>query len=228
MTGTTASTPAARSAFLARLRGRLANGNPPNPIRPIVPLAGDPPEVAYSRRPDDLAAAFTKAATAATATVRTVTRAGVADLVAEMCGELNAQRVALSADPECDGLAELVAGAGLAVVPRDDRSAMATVDLGITGAAYGIALTGTLVVDSGRAGSRTVSLLPPAHLALLSVNRLVPTAGDLLRHLGERMPDGLPSNMVFITGPSRSGDIELYMALGVHGPRTVWIGLIDD
>jgi L-lactate dehydrogenase complex protein LldG len=77
-----------------------------------------------------------------------------------------------------------------------------------------------------RAGSRTASLLPPVHLALVRRDAIVATPGDLLRHLPERLPDGLPSNLVLITGPSRSADIELQLTVGVHGPRELVIGLL--
>jgi L-lactate dehydrogenase complex protein LldG len=208
-----------RTAFLATLRGRLAGGIPDNPVRPLVPLDGPPPPIAYTADLTDLPAAFTEAATAAGATVRRLAGADVAGFVAEVCEASGVRLAAVSADPECEGLADLLTARGIEVTPPDHRA-----DIGITGAVSGIALTGTLVVDNARAGSRAVSVLPPVHLALLSTASLVPTPGDVLRAL---TCQALPSNLVFITGPSRSADIELYLARGVHGPGQVWIGLVD-
>ena len=87
-----------------------------------------------------------------------------------------------------------------------------------------VALTGSIVVDAGRAGGRTVSLLPPLHVAFVRADAIVATPGDLWRAL----EDGpMPSNLVQITGPSRSADIELVITLGVHGPQALWVGVLD-
>ena len=107
-----------------------------------------------------------------------------------------------------------------------DIAATAGADLGITGAVCGIALTGSLIVGSGRAGARTASLLPGVHLALLPRDAILPTPGHLFRDLPATLPDGLPSNLVLITGPSRSADIEMQLTIGVHGPRHLVIGLL--
>lgn len=96
-------------------------------------------------------------------------------------------------------------------------------DLGVTGAVCGIALTGTIVVDSSRAGGRLASLLPPLHLALLPIDAMVADAGEVLRALPARR---LPSNLVFVTGPSKSADTELVLTVGVHGPRKVVVALL--
>jgi L-lactate dehydrogenase complex protein LldG len=100
-------------------------------------------------------------------------------------------------------------------------AASAAADLGVTGATAGIATTGTVVQDSGVMGGRSASLLPPAHLCVLPAGRIVASSADVLRPLGNA--HDLASNLVLITGPSRSGDIELVMALGVHGPLAVEI-----
>jgi L-lactate dehydrogenase complex protein LldG len=208
-----------RTAFLSTLRQRLAGGIPDNPVRPLTLLEGPPPPIAYTADLSDLPAAFTAAAEVAGATVRRMQAGDAAGFVAEVCAGAQVQRAAVSDDPECAGLADGLRAAGIEVTPPDHHA-----DIGITGALAGIALTGTLVVDNARAGSRAVSVLPPVHLALLPMASLVPTPGDVLRGL---TVDSLPSNLVFITGPSRSADIELYLARGVHGPGQVWIGLLD-
>jgi len=84
--------------------------------------------------------------------------------------------------------------------------------------------TRAVVQDSHVVGGRSVSLLPPVHLCVLPADRIVPTSAEVLRGLGDGRV--LPSNLVLITGPSRSGDIEQIMALGVHGPLVVEIALL--
>jgi L-lactate utilization protein LutC len=64
------------------------------------------------------------------------------------------------------------------------------------------------------------------HLALLPQRRIVPTPGDLLRGWSEERLEVLGSNVVLITGPSRSADIELQLTVGVHGPERVLIALV--
>jgi L-lactate dehydrogenase complex protein LldG len=96
--------------------------------------------------------------------------------------------------------------------------------LGVTSAVAAIATTGTVVQDSHAAGGRSVSLLPPVHLCVLPASRIVATSAEVLRPLGDGRT--LPSNLVLVTGPSRSGDIEQIMTLGVHGPLAVEIALL--
>ena len=66
------------------------------------------------------------------------------------------------------------------------------------------------------------------HLALVPASRILASPSALWRHLPERFPDGLPSQLVFITGPSRSADIEFTLTVGVHGPKVVWVVILDD
>jgi len=96
--------------------------------------------------------------------------------------------------------------------------------VGITGAFCGIAETGTLMLLSGEPTPATVSLLPETHIALLPVNRLVARMEDawsLLRR-EHRAP---PRAINFVSGPSRTADIEQTVTLGAHGPYRVLIVL---
>jgi len=95
---------------------------------------------------------------------------------------------------------------------------------GLTGAFAGLADTGTLALLSGPARSRLASLLPPIHIALLPVNTLYPNMAAFFAAHPESVREA--SNLVFITGPSRSADIELTLTIGVHGPKTLHIVLL--
>jgi L-lactate dehydrogenase complex protein LldG len=101
----------------------------------------------------------------------------------------------------------------------------AAADLGVTGADLAIAETGTLVVVSGAGRPRSTSLLPPCHVAVFDREVLIESlaqAGLALEawHDGAP-PDGRGASINFITGPSRTADIELTLTRGVHGPREV-------
>lgn len=101
----------------------------------------------------------------------------------------------------------------------------AEADVGITGATFGVANTGTLVLTS-EAG-RKASLLPMTHIALLLVDRLVPTMAEALEvYLEEH--ENMPSAWVQATGPSRTADIELTLTTGVHGPGVAHVILIAE
>jgi L-lactate dehydrogenase complex protein LldG len=212
-----------RDAFLQTVRARLSDGIPHSHVRPLTP-DGAPPPITYAGEDRDPVTVFKEAARSAGATVEEVDDA--AAFVTALCTDQGVRRAVVSTDPECAGVAEALERLGIAVVRIGDLEGTAVAEIGITGAVYGFALTGTLVVDSARAGGRTASLLPPLHVALLRREAILPDAGAFLRHLDETLPDGLPSNLVFVTGPSRSADIELQLTVGVHGPRDLRIGLL--
>ena len=98
----------------------------------------------------------------------------------------------------------------------------ASADLGITGVDYAIAETGTAVLLPRKGISRLVSLLPPVHLALVRSSEVLESLDDLylLRRLEYHRNGGdMGSYMNFITGPSRTADIEQTLVIGAHGPR---------
>lgn len=103
--------------------------------------------------------------------------------------------------------------------------ALGSASAGITACEALIAQTGSVLVTSKGCGGRSLSVLPPHHIVLATPDQLLPDmlAGyDILR---ERYGDTLPSFISFITGASRTGDIERILVLGAHGPKrlTVWI-----
>ena len=102
-------------------------------------------------------------------------------------------------------------------------------DIGITGVDYAIAETGSCVVLPGVKLSRLTSLAPPHHLALVQIDKILETLDDLfaIRKLTFLEQEGdMGSYMNFITGPSRTGDIEQTIVKGVHGPKEVSLLLI--
>lgn len=95
------------------------------------------------------------------------------------------------------------------------------IDVGITTAQAAIAETGTLVLDSSRERNRLVSLVPPVHIAIVDAASIFQTLGEALAFIHQ---DGNISPAVtFITGPSRTADIELTLAIGVHGPQELYV-----
>jgi len=122
--------------------------------------------------------------------------------------------------PELGGLDWVAAGLSLA-----PRAAQGDDAIGVTGAFCGLAETGTLMLVSGPGSPASVSLLPETHVALLPVERIVAhmeEGWDLVR----RELHTLPRAVNFISGPSRTADIEQTLVLGAHGPYRVHIVLI--
>ena len=106
------------------------------------------------------------------------------------------------------------------------RQACSEADIGITSADYALADTGSLVMISGAEESRLVSLLPPAHIAVVPVSRLLENLDELLLRIPT--PADRTSSLVLITGPSRTADIEQILVRGVHGPGEITVILVDD
>lgn len=98
------------------------------------------------------------------------------------------------------------------------------VDMGVTGASAGLAESGSLVLSHGSGRPRMASIVPDVHVALLEVDSLARS----LAHWAAENPESVSdtTNLVMVTGPSRTGDIEQQLNLGVHGPRHVHIVMI--
>jgi len=101
-----------------------------------------------------------------------------------------------------------------------------SVDAGFTVARSGIAATGTLVIAPDAATPRTVSLAPPLHVCLVYTSTLHADLHAAAR--AERWADGMPANLVLVSGPSKTSDIQQTLAYGAHGPRWLWVLIIDD
>ena len=113
-------------------------------------------------------------------------------------------------------------------VPADGRlehqKGYARLDLGVTGAIAGLAESGSVVLNHGESRPRMASLIPDVHVALLDTALMERT----LVHWAHKRPNTLAdtTNLVVITGPSRTVDIEQQLTLGVHGPRHLHIVMI--
>ena len=121
----------------------------------------------------------------------------------------------LAWDPELlpYGAGALVAAACHGASARDEQ---ARAEVGVTGCEAAIAETGSLVLLSGKGRSRAISLLPALHLAVVRRQDVVFGMGDFFASNAARLDAS--SCCTFVTGPSRTADIELTLTLGVHGP----------
>ncbi|MFN8498974.1 MAG: LUD domain-containing protein [Anaerolineae bacterium] len=121
------------------------------------------------------------------------------------------------------GIADTLAGLGVEIVPTNaDKRALAACDLGVTGVDLALPETGTLVLRSSPQQPRAVSLLPRVHLALLRPAAIRPDLSQVFAEVG-----GEPY-FVFVTGPSRTADIELTLTIGVHGPAALYVWALAE
>ncbi|WP_243647792.1 LutC/YkgG family protein [Flaviaesturariibacter flavus] len=102
-----------------------------------------------------------------------------------------------------------------------------TCDASITDCEALVARTGTIVL-SARNGGRIPSVYAPVHVCVAYASQLVYDLGDAIALLQKRYEGRLPSQISFATGPSRTADIEKTLVTGVHGPKEVYLFLVDD
>lgn len=118
-----------------------------------------------------------------------------------------------------------VAALGLPTLRTDqpyDKLDLEKCDAGISGCECLVAQTGGILVTSPTAGGRALSVLPPHHIVIASETQIVADLADAFAHL--RQSHGtIPAFLSFITGPSRTGDIERILVLGAHGPKKLTV-----
>jgi len=153
-----------------------------------------------------------------------------ANAIACVLQRVGARRVAVSDAPIIRRLLEATPGpCDWRPVDQLSRDDLFDCDAGLTTAQWGIAETGTLVLESAHERSRLTSLLPPVHIALLPAHRIRDTLGEVLAALqNEGAAAAVDSRAItFITGPSRTSDIELTLTIGVHGPTVVHVIVLE-
>ena len=126
-----------------------------------------------------------------------------------------------------DDLKRLCDREGFHLVTEDLRRHLAGIDIGLTFVDYGIADTGTLVIDSSNEDLRLATMVSEVHIGVLPKSRLRPDAFALEEELRQNMR-AIPNYTAFITGASRTADIERVLALGVHGPLELHILLLEN
>ncbi|MFM2058708.1 MAG: hypothetical protein RLY71_3093 [Pseudomonadota bacterium] len=222
----------ARGAILAALRG--AAPATPLPAPSLAPYLTGP----YGRGcsgpaidPASLIAPFEAAARGWRAEVLHARPDNWPAAVQQALAERGCRRVAIGAASELQpGLDQALAGLEVrrytAALESWKHELFDQIDAGITSAAAGIADTGTLVLRPGAHEPRTLSLVPPVHIAVLHASRLyagLPAAMAALHPQAD-----MPTNLLCVTGPSKTADIQQVLAFGAHGPKELIIVLVND
>ena len=219
----------ARDELMSRVRAALNRGTPatldePAPVvdESIARLAG--PD-------DDLLDLFHDRAVAVGMHVHRIDADQLSETLFDLLEQQEVRSVVLGSVPLMADLENGLASRGIKIVAwksSGNLDIQFDVDCGITGVHGALAETGTLVVYSDAQNSRGLSLVPPLHVAIVRKNDILPDMLDLWARLKGIPNTELPSNIVFITGPSKTADIEGELVTGVHGPEAVHVLLVED
>jgi len=201
------------AATRAQLEARLAGHR-----RNLVPARG---QVTGRQRIED----FARMVEFSLATVaRVPAEAAVPAAVAQYLKQQNLPaRIRMAPDPRLDA----IPWAGQPLLAVDRGKPVPSDEVGLSGAFAGIAETGTLMLVSGPETPSTLNFLPETHIVVIRAGEILASYEDGWTLLREKLGD-MPRTVNFITGPSRSGDIEQTLQLGAHGPRRLHVVLVDD
>ena len=125
------------------------------------------------------------------------------------------------------GLRDALASAGIELLAPDDTEwsgAIGAAGAGVTGARAGIAATGTLLLPCGPGRPRGTHIIPPAHVCVVRAEDLVATIEAAVEL---QATEAHPSTMSWVSGPSRTADLEMRQTIGVHGPKSVDVIVVE-
>ena len=207
-----------------RILGRLRAGQPRAPL----PLPDVDPARVAAVVPASAATPLERMTTCLTnmhAEVVPVTETTWAARLAEICAAKQVRSLAVGTDAR---LPDNWSGPELHRFDREIGTWKTTlfneIDAGLVHADCAIADTGVLAVRSSPAQPRTLSLVPPVSFCVVDARRLYPTLLDALQ--GERWEAAMPTNLIFISGPSKTADIQQTLAYGAHGPKELVVLVI--
>lgn len=216
----------ARAAIFARLRAAEL----PAPV-PAPDLAAHyHAQAGAQKTPHERTGLFIAQARAWKAEVIETDEAGWPAALSDVCERKNLQRVLAGPGTAIAGQLATALPGRLHWYTQDlgpfKQELFAGFDAGITTVRSGIAETGSLILWPTPQEPRTLSLVPPVHIAVFRASLLHERFYDALR--AERWADGMPSNALLVSGPSKTADIQRILAYGAHGPKELVILLVRD
>ena len=123
---------------------------------------------------------------------------------------------------------KLIEPVALQLSDRLIKTGLENCDVSITGCEYLVARTGSIVMSTAQSSGRSTSVYAPIHICIAFTNQLVYDLKDALQAARDKYGNNLPSFITFATGPSRTADIEKTLVVGVHGPKEVYLFLVES
>jgi L-lactate dehydrogenase complex protein LldG len=212
----------ARERILQRLRKAVGDRRD----IPSVPPAPETPPLSREEKIEQLKTLMT----AMRSEVHVVPKAGWTDRLKEILGEKGLKTMLYApGTPVGDAVKASWASGdeGLPTLRAYDaavenfKEELFTIDAGITGTTGGIAETGAVILWPDEREPRLISLVPAVHIAVLEADRIYGTFSEAVEK--GAWADGMPTNALLVSGPSKTADIELVLAFGVHGPKELVI-----
>lgn len=144
-----------------------------------------------------------------------------------LCAERNWTKLATHRAPLCNAV---VPAEKSPIITDDgyDKNALGAADVGVSECECLVAQTGSVMFSTRACGGRALSILPPVHVVLAKQSQLVGDLSDAYALVRAKYGDNLPDCLGFITGPSRTGDIERILVLGAHGPKELFVFFIEE
>lgn len=158
--------------------------------------------------------------------VRVPDLAGATVALAELAKSKGWKRLAYHAHADTSALAGGLTCETWSVDHDFDKQRLESCDAGLTTCEAIVAQTGSILVSSSTNGGRALSILPHVHVVIGRADQVVGDLTDAFTMLRERHGERMPSMLSFITGPSRTGDIERILVLGAHGPKELVLILV--
>ena len=219
----------ARDDILARIREalRLPAAKPHlspgkgtgKPGKAWLPEAGETPDERLKVLAENLAKLRAQL-------VRVPDMASAAAELAKLSHAKGWKRLAYHTAPETSSAIGSVGCETWAMDQAFNKQRLESCDAGLTTCEAIVAQTGSILVSSATNGGRALSILPHAHVVVARADQVVGDLTDAFALLRSRHGDRLPSMLSFITGPSRTGDIERILVLGAHGPKELILILV--
>lgn len=216
---------------MARVRKSLEHETTKRPSEP--PPVADQKISRLATADDDLVTMFTERAQVVGMKVYPATSSDLMRQIVKLLNELEAKKLVVGAGslPQALGMKDSLRRNGFEIIDWAASPGLAVqfdADAGITDVHAALAETGTLVCCTDQGHSRGLSLVPGVHIAIVRKSDILPDMFDYWARQRGIPGAQLPSSIAFITGPSKTADIEGELVKGVHGPKEVHILVVND
>lgn len=220
-----------REQFMAAVRKSLNHTTTKPPTKPAPAVNENLARLA--RATDELLPLFEKRAEFVGMNVQRTTAAELIKVIAGILEQIQAKRVVVSVGtvPAALGLKDNLRRRGLEIVDWQNQPGFECqydTDCGITDVHAALAESGTMICCSDAGHSRGLSLVPPVHIAVVRKSDILPDMIDYWAKMKDVPGTQMPSSVAFITGPSKTADIEGVLITGVHGPGVVHVITVED